>query len=294
MTTRILPMRVIHVDDTINVSRGGVAIRESPNLLGLAEDIKAHGLIENVGVVHVQGALWLNGEERQELLAVGKEFVLVYGFRRFKACSIIGFDDIRCEDIGSASRAQAELENLAENCGREPPTEFDLTFACHRCSTMHALASAVVAKRVNKPIKFVEDSVLIVDRVDPDLLQFYRANCSVVVRRKMISLSAIDGETKEVRYERQQEQWKQWEQEEASARPHDPDADFAPRAPRGSRKNDSGSLTHGQLVNAAESIIVATSYYDGYQWRPMTPDVLAALRSFARWTLNPRETLPVR
>lgn len=295
MTTRILPLSIIHVDDTLNVSRGGKPIRETPSLFALAEDIKASGQIDPVGVVPLAGALWLTEEERDRLAVSGKEYVLIYGFRRFKSCSIIEFETIRCQDLGKATRADAELENLAENCGREPPTDYDLTLACFRCATQHTFPTVTIARRVNKPVKWVEDSIAIVVNIAPDLLDHYRANCGVPVRRKMMQLLAIDGETQEIKHEHQRAQWKQWEIEEAQARTVDPNADFQRRGPsRAHRDRDTNVPTRTQLITAADAIIVGQHFYDGNKWRPMTPEVLGALRSFARWTLNPNENFPVK
>lgn len=300
MTTRLIPMSIIHVDDSINVSRGGVAIRESPSVLSLADDIKVNGLIENVGVVPLVGARWLNTDERSLLALKGFEFVLVYGFRRFKACSLIGFVEIRCEDLGNATRAEAELENLAENCGREPPTDYHLTLACHRCMNVHKLDKATIARRLNRSAKWVADSIAIVSLVAPDMMQFYAANCSAPIRRKMIQLAALaSGETDDVRFETQRATWKQWEmsEAEASGRGTNPEADFSNKRGNGNvngRRHESNVPNRTQLIGVAEAIIVANEYYDGHTWRPMTPEVLNALRSMARWTLNPREMVPVR
>lgn len=290
---RILRIDTIHADASLNISRGGRPIVES-NVTGLSEDIKAHGLLENIGVCHIDNAQWLSPIQRSELTSHGKEWLVVYGFRRFAACSLIdGFVNIRAHDLGPLTLAEAELSNMAENGDREPPTDYDVTIACHRFVAAHKLTPALIAQRSGKSLKFIEDSVTIVARVSPKLLQFYRANCSRDVRRKMIELAAIDAGSEHERHELQEKQWATWEAAEGQERRENPNAGFGPRG--GGKKRAPGALvSRTELRAAAETTLVAREFWNGQAWVPASSERRELALAWIRWAMNPSEPMPVR
>lgn len=228
----ILSIASIHVDDTINVSRGGRPITDN-DVSDLAMDIKEHGLLEEVGVIRIHHASWLTEEQIEELVAAGKSWLLIYGFRRLKACQLIGFRDVKVAEVGTdVTLAQAELANVAENWGRRQPTDYDLMMACARFVNVHKTPVTEIALRTQKTIKYVEESVHIVKRVDPLLLQHYRANCSRDVRRKMLELANIDGVSDYERHQKQNAHWEALESAAAQERRTDPNAGFNPKRPK--------------------------------------------------------------
>ena len=292
-TVRVLPIDSIHADSSLNVSRGGRPIVES-NITALSEDIKAHGLLEDIGVCHIDNAQWLTPDQRISLQAHDKEWLVIYGFRRFAACSLIdGFINIRAHDLGPLTLAEAELSNIAENGDREPPTDYDVTIACHRFVNTHKMQTALIAQRSGKSLKFITDSIAIVSRVAPKLLQFYAANCSRDVRRKMIELAAIDAGSEHERHELQEKRWNELESAEAQDRRENPNAGFEPRG-GGRKRTASNVVSRTELRTAAETTLVAREFWNGQSWVPATPERRELALAWIRWAMSPNEPMPVR
>ncbi len=291
---RILPMESIHADSSLNISRGGRPIAES-NVAALADDIRAHGLLEDIGVCHVDNAEWLTPTQRSALNSNGLEWLVIYGFRRFAACSLIdGFLTIRAHDLGPGlTLAHAELANLAENGDREPPTDYDVTVACHRFVTFHKIAPATIAQRSGKSLKFVEDSLAIVAKVSPKLLPFYAANCSRETRRKMFELATIDAASEHERHELQERRWNELEAAEGQERRENPNAGFGPRV-GGKKRSPGATVSRTDLRTAAESVLVAREFWNGREWVPATSEQRELALAWIRWVMTPSETMPVR
>lgn len=232
---RTVPLTLVHADPSLNVSREGQPITDA-DAAELAADIAAHGQTDPVGVVPLERALWLTHDEIAALDAERVAFLLIYGFRRHRACTLLCAQNerttIRIDVLDRPfDRGAAELANLAENWGHKPPTEYQLTWAVHRMVIVRRVDPKLVALRTRHKIAWVHDAVSIVERVDPDLLQWYRANSAPEVRRRMLALASIDGVSTTVRYRLQQDQWAAWDRAEAIVRRADPQGGIAPRGP---------------------------------------------------------------
>lgn len=253
----ILSIASIHIDDTINVSRGGRPIADN-DVSDLAMDIKQNGLLEEVGVIRTHHAAWYTTEQIEQLTTNDKGWLLIYGFRRLKACQLVGFRDVKATEVGTdVTLAQAELANVAENWGRKQPTEYDLMMACARFATVHRLPLTDISLRIQKPIKYIEDSVSIATRVKPELLGYYRANSSRDIRRKMMELASIDDPVEYTRHQKQEARWNEMEQAEAQERRSNPHAGIGPKKP----KTYNESKKYQRLVDATSDVIEA--YNDG-------------------------------
>lgn len=293
----LLPLRLIHVDPKLNVSRGGRAITAS-NVASLAEDISANGQQEPVGVVRLEDAGWIQDPAKAHLEDGGVEYVLVYGFRRLAAVAALsangpsGVGRVRavCHD-GPMSLAKAELFNVAENWSRDPPNEFDLTIACDRFIRVHKLTSVDVSKRINKPVAFVDACVKIASKVAPDLIDHYKVNCSKENRRRMVLLSEIEASTERERHQLQREKWKELEGEAADFRRKDPQGGMRPN-----RKKAGASpvASRSDLRAASERVVFGTEVFDGQRWVPMDSATKAVLMEWIRWSMNANSDFPVR
>lgn len=281
MSTFVVSVDEIHVDPSLNVSRGGRWITPE-SVSELASDILDHGLLEPVGVTSDPD--WIDLEEQ-----TGKRFLLVYGFRRFASVVSLDAKEIRVTDLGPISQASAELANVAENWSREPPNDFDLTQACARFVRVLKVDPKVVSKRVNRPVSFVEECVSIVERVRSDLLDHYRVTCTREMRRRMRALAAIEGTERE-RHERQGEWWREQESVRTEIANTDPVGRNRP-AKRAKTKAVAGRSDH---IQAAERLLMAREVYDGQGWRPLDEQTRAVLRRWIQWAIDPNSELPVR
>jgi ParB-like chromosome segregation protein Spo0J len=293
---KLLPLEIVWIDPRVNVSRGGRAITDA-NVRSLAEDIEQYGQQEPVGVVTLADALWMKSEEKAPIAKQGYEFVLVYGFRRLQALSMLAHKDantfgvVRAIEQGPMALSQAELANVAENWSREPPTEFDLTVACDRFVRVHKIKAAEIAKRVNRTPAFVESCVVIVSQVAPDLLEHYRVNCSRENRRRMILLAEIEASTTREKHEIQRRQWDELEANAAAERRSDPQGGIRNKKPRA---RSGAIVSRGDLREAAERLLTAREFFDGQQWRPIDSVTRSAMREWVRWSLDASLELPVR
>lgn len=301
--TRVVPLASIHVDNTLNVSRGGNPITPQ-DVAALSDDIKTNGLLEEIGVIHIANALWITPEKHDELENLGFVWLLIYGFRRHKACELADFTNVKVSELGEhVSLVEAELANIAENWGRKAPNEYDLAVACHRFATVHGLKVSVIAQRTQKSAKYVEDSIAIVSNVAPSILQIYKADCTKSMRRKLLTLIGLKGDwvNQRERFEAQEEQWKAWEQAESQAVHTDPDGGkLAPVPNRTGLARTNGSsgpktlASRSDWTRFAERLVIATQWWDGMRWRQMTDETRAAFRSAARWSVSPSEDMPLK
>lgn len=302
MTLRIVAVNSIHVDNTLNVSRGGNPITPQ-DVASLSDDIKANGLLEEIGVIHIDNAEWIDAARHKELLARGFDWILIYGFRRYRACELAGFTSIKVSELGeNVSLAEAELANIAENWGRKPPNEYDLAVACHRFATVHGLKVSTIAQRTQKSVRYIEEAITLVSKLSPALLQLYKANCTRAMRRKMLELAVMESDNAvndRERYSLQEDQWRQMEMAEVQAAQKDPDVGkLAPVPARPGLSKTSGTArnlaSRSDWTRFAERLIVATQWWDGLRWHPMTDEARAAFRSAARWSVNPDEEMPFK
>jgi len=292
MTVFALPLKTIYVDPKLNVSRGQRSISPQ-SVSSLVQDIESNGQLEPIGVVTVENAAWLSEEQLHEIEAQGKEFVLVFGFRRFAALSEIAkkkpLVTINAIAQGRMTLASAELANVAENWSREPPNEFDLTMACDRFVRIHKLKKEEVATRINRSPAFVESCIRIAS-VAPDVLDNYRVNCSREVRRRMLELADIEAMTSRERHELQREAWKQQESNAAAERRTDPQGGMRRTPPK--RSNAIASRT--DLKIAGERIMTAREAFNGREWVPIDNETRNIVRELIRWSLDVSSDIPVR
>lgn len=217
-----VPVAFVHADPALNVSREGQSITDA-DVAELAADIERHGQTDPVGVVALDQAAWLTPDDRERLTMQRKLYVLIYGNRRHRACELLAAQDkvltIRVDVLdGSFTMGDAELANLHENWGHKPPTEYQLAWAVHRMVTLRKLDPQLVALRTNRKAPWILASVRIFDRVDPELLQWYRANNSALIRRRMIALAEIEALSVTARHRMQRELWAAWETADAAER----------------------------------------------------------------------------
>lgn len=274
-----LPLSAVLVDERRNVSRGGRVLSPS-SVQSLAEDLRAHGQLEPVGVVSIAMAPWI--ERADEHAARGITHALVYGYRRALAAKAASLDTILAIDCGVTSEDQANLANLAENWNREPPTEYDLTIAVAGF-VARKVGKLTIASRINRTPSFVEECSWIVRRVAPDLLERYAIDSRRETRRKMVQLANVEGATERERHEAQRAQWQAWEAAEQKDRRTNPDAGRS--KPRKTSTEHPASRTELRL--ALEGLATAREYWDGHAWQPMTTEAKSLIATCLVWALRP-------
>lgn len=281
-----IPLTALLVDERRNVSRGG-RVQSPASLQSLADDMRAHGQLEPVGVVSITLATWI--ADREAHAARGVTHALVYGYRRALACRYAGLADALAIDCGAISEDTADLANLAENWAREPPTEYDLTIAVARF-VARKIGKVVIAHRIQRTPSFVEECSWIVRRVSPEILAHYAIDSRRETRRKMLALANIEGGTERERHEAQTAQWQAWEQAEQAERRANPEAG------RSRPRRGAGDLpaSRTELRLALEHALHSREYHDGSDWRPLTPEVRGGLIACLTWAIRPTNDYPWR
>ena len=155
MSEKIL-LDKIHVDQDFNC-RGAIAPMD---VIGLANDIEEHGLLQPVVVME---------HNEEEVVRFEKPYCLIAGFRRTSAYRLKGWTEIPAVVQPWMSEQRRKIINLSENIQRE---DLNILEEAKALAHLHSLGvpRESVAKRLGKSGKWVQIRYYLLD-LPPEIQQ---------------------------------------------------------------------------------------------------------------------------
>lgn len=155
------------------------------SLLELQNDIREHGLYENLCVVPVmpgQTSEWerVQIQDIDAHIRSGGRFRVAAGHRRLLACRAVLYDPVRCE-VFYDSQVTEEAIMHGENMHREDPSDFDLAVMYSKWLQEPGITEKEVQRRAGKSMTFIYDRVELLNgyKEVADALHARKINCSV-------------------------------------------------------------------------------------------------------------------
>jgi ParB/RepB/Spo0J family partition protein len=154
-------------------------------LIELQDDIRAHGLHQNLCVIPVlpgEAEVWARVEmpDYDAHIGRGGRFRVAAGHRRFLACRAVNWNPVRCNifaDIGVSE----ETIMAGENTHREDPSDYDLAVMYSEWIKEPGLTEVALCKRAGKSPNFVYDRIALLEgyKEVADALHARKITCSV-------------------------------------------------------------------------------------------------------------------
>jgi ParB/RepB/Spo0J family partition protein len=179
---------------------------DSKDIVELADDIAAHGLLQNIVV-----------QERVHPPKDGKpgsvEYILAAGFRRFTAVSKrLGWKKVpvKCIDGGDY---ELKMANLRENIGRKDVRPYEVAVRCVEIKKEYGKSGKQIGEEVGFSKSYVNNLIRIVEKLHPKVLTAFKHNDSHESIQRYYQLAGMSPDDQVQALE----EWKNEESEEEAA-----------------------------------------------------------------------------
>lgn len=178
--TRDLPLALLL--EPLNPMRHNM---DDEALLELQDDIRAHGLHQNLCVIPIMAGAaesWsrVPMPDYDAHIRAGGRFRVAAGHRRFLACRSIGHDPVRCNIFADLAVDESTIM-AGENTHREDPSDYDLAVMYREWIQEPGLTEAALCRRAGKSAIFVYARLALLEgyKEVADALHRREINCSV-------------------------------------------------------------------------------------------------------------------
>ena len=106
------------------------------------------------------------------------DYSLVFGYRRYAAAQLNGWETIRAEVVPVMPPVQRAVANLAENMGRENLTTYDQAMAFYGLQKEHGQTGTAIAHAIGKSVAYVNNLIRIYEGLDHVVLNRWKEECT--------------------------------------------------------------------------------------------------------------------